>query len=207
MLKIILDKEANRINVWNNNYKKGTEIPCPLDDFPDLGFEYDFLTFSDNENASNYYMFQSDYAKDMVKDQVSTVINFFKAWEAPIGTPDNPSWVQQRENAYALLDMEFEYYTKSMHRATSTERASWQVQIEEAIKYTEDPEAFTPFIDALLLGRNNGESKSELVDKIKLNHELYTLAFPMALGKYQQARSLIRQATTPEDLAKIDWKY
>ena len=86
------------------------------------------------------------------------------------------------------------------------EMSSWDKQEVEARAWIADNTYQTPFIDALLIGRNiEGETKAILVDKIIAKADAYKTFYGQILGKLHAKQKLIEDATTLEELKTISW--
>ena len=85
------------------------------------------------------------------------------------------------------------------------EMASWDKQEVEARAWMIDNTYQTPFIDALLMGRNLNETKEILVEKIIIKADTYKAFYGQELGKLHAKQKLIEEATTLETLKAIEW--
>ena len=85
------------------------------------------------------------------------------------------------------------------------EMDSWTEQEVEARAWVLDNTTQTPFIDALLIGRNMGETKAILIDKIITKADAYKTFYGQELGKLHSKQKLIEEATTAEELKAIVW--
>jgi len=84
------------------------------------------------------------------------------------------------------------------------EMSSWKIQEEEAKVWTLDNIAHTPFIDGLLVSRDMGETKAELVAKILSKSEQFKVAYSSYLGFYHKTLKLIETTNTIEGLKAIE---
>jgi hypothetical protein len=80
------------------------------------------------------------------------------------------------------------------------EMVSWRKQEEESRAWNDDNSVATPMIDILLVERDRGETKQELVDKIIANADAYTALYAQRLGEYQKALKQLSEATTEEEI-------
>ena len=85
------------------------------------------------------------------------------------------------------------------------EMASWPKQEQQARAYLADQNAPTPLLDGLLVGRNLGETKAELAQKIVANADGYQVAYSTVLGKYQSLMKQLEAATTPAQVDALRW--
>ena len=87
----------------------------------------------------------------------------------------------------------------------SSEPVSYTKQETEARAWNNDNNTATPFIDNLLISRNLGETKQELVDKIIAKADAYQVFYASILGKFQALVKQIDAATTVDEVNKITW--
>ncbi|MDD3468234.1 MAG: hypothetical protein PHE67_13890, partial [Campylobacterales bacterium] len=90
--------------------------------------------------------------------------------------------------------------------AGATEQATWAKQEIEARAFVKDSMAETPLIDALLAARNiQGETKTDLCNKIIMKADAYAVAIGESLGIQQSKEKQAESATTLDDLDAITW--
>ena len=92
-----------------------------------------------------------------------------------------------------------------MGEVASFESASYTKQEIEARAWNSDNNTSTPFIDNLLISRNLGETKQELVDKIIAKADAYQVFYASMLGKFQALVKQIDAATTADEVNTITW--
>lgn len=85
------------------------------------------------------------------------------------------------------------------------EMSSWKLQEDEARAWVVDNNTMTPLIDALLIGRNLGENKEVLVDKIIAKADAYKVFYGGLLGKLHAKQKEIELASSLEALKVIVW--
>jgi hypothetical protein len=85
------------------------------------------------------------------------------------------------------------------------ERESWPIQLSEAAALAEDPQAPTPFLDALLLARGFGETKAELAAKVQAKNQAYSVLSASLTGKRHALERQVLAATTVGQVEAIVW--
>lgn len=85
----------------------------------------------------------------------------------------------------------------------SAEMASWTKQESEARAWVTDNNASTPIIDNLIIGRNMGENKADLVSKIIAKADAYAVAYAQLLGAYHAKQKAIEVATTVAEVEAV----
>lgn len=85
------------------------------------------------------------------------------------------------------------------------ERESWPVQLREAALLESDPQAVTPFLDALLVARGFGETKSELAAKVQAKNATYSALSAGLTGRRHALERQLTQATTLEAVRSVVW--
>lgn len=85
------------------------------------------------------------------------------------------------------------------------EMASWGKQEHEARAWDADNSAPTPMIDIMLVSRDAGESKEELVHKIIDKASAYQQTYADYLGRFHKVMRLVEEATTEEELKAISF--
>lgn len=85
------------------------------------------------------------------------------------------------------------------------ESASYTKQETEAKAWNADNSMATPFIDGLLVSRDLGETKQELVNKIIAHADAYAQFYTKQLGKFQRLVKEVDNATTVTDVESIMW--
>lgn len=154
-------------------------------------FSFEFTSMSYNEQNGDF----SIDGASMNDEQKQEVLNEINAFEVPF------EWV------YNLKDMQLrQAYTQAIRalvKEDELEIASWDKQESEARAWTIDNAVSTPFIDALLAGRNLGENKEELVTKIIKKADAYKTFYGQLLGKFHAKQKELEAATTIEELQNI----
>lgn len=85
----------------------------------------------------------------------------------------------------------------------ASEMASWTKQEQEARAWVADNAASTPVIDNLLIGRNMGETKAQLVAKIIAKADGYAVAYAQVLGMYHAKQKALEACTTVEQVIAL----
>lgn len=108
-----------------------------------------------------------------------------------MGTDEDPDYgspniEQIKEQLLTKAKQDFELGIKELiGEVPYIEITSWDKQEQEARSLLADSAATTPFIDALLIGRNLGETREELAGKIVANADAYAIGAAQLLGEYQ----------------------
>jgi len=110
-----------------------------------------------------------------------------------------------RTNKKKELENSFNEKASLMTTALPHEMASWDKQENQARAWNNDNTVVTPIIDELLIARNFGETKQDLVNKIIGNADAYEVVYGQILGKYQNLISQVDGATTIADVEAIIW--
>ncbi|MDD3463285.1 MAG: hypothetical protein PHW07_06545 [Sulfurospirillaceae bacterium] len=113
-----------------------------------------------------------------------------------------------KKNKLIKLTQDFSVFIKSIiGEAPVSEISSWNVQEKEARAWVLDTEIQTPFIDALLTGRNiEGETKESLINIIITKADNYKAFYGQQLGRLHVKQKLIENATSVEELKFITWE-
>lgn len=170
----------------------------------EFGYFSDMLTskptFSFAFTSMSYNEQNGDFSIDgtlMSDEQKQEVLNEINAFEVPF------EWV------VSLKDMQLrQAYTQAIRtvvKEDGLEIASWDKQESEARAWTMDNATSTPLIDALLVGRNLGESKELFVNKIITKADAYKGFYGQILGKLHAKQKELSSATTIEALKAIAW--
>lgn len=156
-------------------------------------FSFAFVSMSYNEQNGDF----SIDGVSMSDEQKQEVQNEINAFEVPF------TWV------YGLKDMQLKQaYTQAIRnivKEDNFEIASWDKQESEARAWIVDNTIATPLIDALLIGRNLGESRAELVTKIISKADAYKAFYGQILGKLHAKQKLLEASKTIEELKTIEW--
>ena len=99
----------------------------------------------------------------------------------------------------------YQQEVKALTDAQAYELSSFVKQENEARAWLANNTVNTPFIDGLLIARDLGETKAELVDKVILNADAYATAYSQILGKFQKISKKIALATTKDELSMLVW--
>lgn len=178
----------------NGAFQVMTEFGCFSDTLvskPTFSFEFTSMSYNEQNN---------DFSIDgtpMSEEHKQEVLGEINAFEVPF------TWV------YGLKDMQLKQaYTqaiRSVVKEDGLEIASWDKQESEARAWSTDNTALTPLIDALLIGRNLGESKEEFINKIITKADAYKTFYGQVLGKLHAKQKELSSATTIEELKAIVW--
>lgn len=134
----------------------------------------------------------------MSVEQKAEVLAFIQAVEPPL---DWHKAMKKRE-----IDLAYEQTKLTISGPVDpAEMTTWTKQEAEARAYIIDPTTFTPIMDGLLVGRNLGESKLELAQKIIKNADAYTSVFSYTLGRYQARLKELDKATTVFTVEEVRW--
>jgi hypothetical protein len=85
------------------------------------------------------------------------------------------------------------------------ERESWPIQLSEAAALAEDPQAVTPFLDALLVARGFGETKSEPAAKVQAKNLAYSTLSASLTGKRHKLERQVLTAEMVEQVQATIW--
>lgn len=97
-----------------------------------------------------------------------------------------------------------DYLDKILDECPLYETISWDKQESEARSFLADSNAVTPYIDTLIVSRDKGETKEELVNKIVSNADAYTALHANALGEYQSKLVQVNEFTATVDTVTKD---
>lgn len=86
-----------------------------------------------------------------------------------------------------------------------SERLSWPVQLREALEWEANQQTETPFLDILLVDRGFGETKSELVEKVKAKSEAYMCLSATLSAKRHRLERAIESADSAEAVEALAW--
>jgi len=156
-------------------------------------FSFDFTSMSYNEQNSDFSI-DGVAMSDEQKLEVFTAINnvpvpfaFYKA-------------VKTQE-----INGQYNQTLRALTTANSYEAVSWTKQETQARAWIVDNNTVTPIIDALLVSRNMGETKEELITKIIAKADAYETLYGQILGKFHNKEKALENATTLEELKAIVW--
>lgn len=108
---------------------------------------------------------------------------------------------EAKSKKLSIFSTQYESAVKAMIGDTDTsEMASWTKQESEARAWIADNTALTPVIDNLLIGRNMGETKAQLVAKIIAKADGYAVAYSQVLGQYHAKQKSIEACATVEEV-------
>lgn len=152
------------------------------------------------DNDGEVYEYESDGSQDhLIGDKVAMTA-------AEIEAHINPPKTLNEVKAIKLSTIKT-YYENAVRTMTGNtdpaEMASWTKQEQEARAWIADNTAITPIIDNLIIGRDMGESKADLVAKIIAKADAYAVAYAQVLGAYHAKQKAIEVATTVEEVEAI----
>lgn len=129
--------------------------------------------------------------------------NAYSVWDE-----ESWEWVDSFEIIKSIRSYEIQSGYQSSVRAMAgnadtAEMASWTKQEAEARAWAADNNAVTTIIDNLLIGRNMGESKADLVAKIITKADAYAVAYAQVLGQYHAKQKALAGATTVEEVLAL----
>lgn len=205
MEKIHLNYDGNQNNgiIFNDKYPNGA-MYLGLEFKPNLSFEYDSMQYSEVFDALDYVELNGE-KRVMTDEEAAEVKSIAISWVQPLGQEGNPTVEQARIFKMNELNNAFSSSVIGITSALVHEMVSWQKQEDEARAYVLDNTATTPFIDALMITRNLGETKAELVAKIIANADAYGTAYAVLLGKFHNLTKAVELATTSAELEAIGW--
>ena len=156
-------------------------------------FSFEFTSMSYNEQNGDF----SIDGATMSDEQKLEVLGEINAFNVPF------EWVVN------LKDMQLrQAYTQAIRtvvKEDGLEIASWDKQESEARAWTMDSTTSTPLIDALLVGRNLGESKEEFINKIITKADAYKVFYGQILGKLHAKQKELEVSKTIEAIKAIVW--
>lgn len=158
---------------------------------PILSFDFEVLTYSEQHNL---YIIDGIQMNDLQK---SEVLNFITTYELPFDFYVNGKKYE--------ITTQYIKDVQKLTTATDYELASWTKQETQARAWIVDNATVTPIIDALLLTRNMGETKEELINKIIAKSDAYETLYGAILGKFHNREKALEVATTLEELKAISW--
>ena len=111
--------------------------------------------------------------------------------------------LQAQTAAFAALANQYDTRVQALAAGYSQyERESWPVQTAEAMAYTADPQAVTPWLDAASAAR--GIDKAELATRVIAMDTAYRQIHGALTGHRQKLWDQIAAAQVPDDIAAID---
>lgn len=133
----------------------------------------------------------------------------YKRWLSEGNTPepeftDAELLMNAKEAKSNTIRQAYENALRAMTGNTDpAEMASWTKQEQEARAWIVNNAVVTPIIDNLIIGRAMGESKADLVVKIIIKADAYTVAYAQVLGAYHAKQKAIEVATTVIEVEAI----
>lgn len=111
---------------------------------------------------------------------------------------------EKKDSKRSTIKTDYENAVKAMTGNTDpAEMASWTKQEQEARAWIADNAVITPIIDNLIIGRAMGDSKADLVVKIIIKADAYTVAYAQVLGAYHAKQKAIEVAKTVAEVEAI----
>lgn len=156
-------------------------------------FSFSFTNMSYNEQNGDF----SIDGIHMSESQKQEVLNEINAFVVPFVWFKNIKTME--------ITASYQQQVKALTNAQADEVSSFTKQENEARAWLANNTVNTPFIDGLLVARDLGETKAELVDKIILNADAYATAYSRILGKFQKISKKIAAATTKDELSMLVW--
>lgn len=156
-------------------------------------FSFDFTSMSYNEQNNDFSIDgvpMSDEQKLEVLDAIVSVQVPFAFYKAVKTQEINGKYTQE---------------LRALTTANSYEAVSWAKQEAQSRAWIVDNSTVTPIIDALLLTRNMGETKEELINKIIAKADAYETLYGQILGKFHNREKALENAMTLEELKVIVW--
>lgn len=156
-------------------------------------FSFEFTNMSYNEQNNDFSIDgipMSDKQKQEVLNTIVSVqvpFSFYKA-------------VKTQE-----INDKYQQELRTLTTANSYEAVSWTKQEVQARAWVTDNSINTPFVDALLVARNMGETKEEFVNKIIAKADVYETLYGQILGKFHNREKALDSASTLEELKAIAW--
>lgn len=190
--KLIWNGDKNSGYIENQIYPEGLQITDPYMKPVIEGYDYESVNF--DEETEVYTITIAGETSEITIEQEHEIIMACVTW-VPITFADDVA--QCKLNIEAIFNTRIAIVTEN---ATPEEIASWDKQEAEARAWLADDTASTIMIDILLVQRDNGETKAELVDKIILKADTYLAAYATDLGTLQRGIKRAEAATTKADL-------
>lgn len=188
--------------IVNDIYPKGYVFEDPLLKPILANTAYESLIY--DELTNTYTLIINSVETDMTAAQKIEVLNACSGWVDTTYIYEELAFDIHVKNKKTALKAFFNTSVEQMvPNVTAHEMASWRKQEEEARAWVVDTTAPTPMIDILLVARDLGEAKVELVDKIILNADANLEIYSEYLGRFQKAIRLVDAATTKEELQAI----
>lgn len=142
---------------------------------------------------------------------------WYQSWEFRDFTPEEleSKLVNAKKQKLAEINREYQLQVDPIISGyPNPEPLSWATQNLEADAYIAWAEAddgstapYTPVLDAILLGRNEGggtETMGELCDAVKRNAALFIQA-QVLTGRRQRLTKQVEEATTLDDVDSVAW--
>ena len=158
---------------------------------PSLSFDFEVLTYSEQHDL---YVIDGIQMNNLQKIEV---LNFITTYKLPFDFYANGK-------KYEITTKYMEEVQK-LTTATDYELASWAKQEAQSRAWIVDNSTVTPIIDALLLTRNMGETKEELINKIIAKADAYETLYGQILGKFHNREKALDSASTLEELNAVVW--
>lgn len=156
-------------------------------------FSFEFTSMSYNEQNNDFSIdgvAMSDEQKLEVLIAINNVVVPFAFYKAVKTQEINGQYAQE---------------LRALTTANSYEAVSWAKQEAQSRAWIVDNATVTPIIDALLLTRNMGETKEELITKIITKADAYETLYGQILGKFHNREKALEVATTLKELKAIVW--
>ncbi|WCD44169.1 hypothetical protein Lumi_030 [Xylophilus phage Lumi] len=124
-----------------------------------------------------------------------------------IGAPtEEETLANSQAKALAALTADYVAAMKTLSGVYSNaEQKTWRAQVDEALAYTSDASAPTPWIDQAIAG--NGRDKAEYAAAILGNNTMFTEESGRLTGILQGARGKIQEATDPAEVVAVTWNF
>lgn len=133
----------------------------------------------------------------------------YVAWSEEGNSPqpaNSPGIHAEKESALFRINHAYESeFTEIKSQYPDAERESWPVQLGESSALLSDPQASTPFLDALLVARGFSETKAGLAAKVQAKHQAYSAISAALTGKRHALERQILEASTVEEIQSISW--
>lgn len=194
----------NTIYIQNDRYSNGV-AHFGTNRHPNIGVEYEYLQYCDNMLHDSFWVDTNNLRQSFNDSQINILDEIVSSWEQELGQEGNPTLKQAREFKLGELNNSFNLSVAKITTALPHEMTSWRKQEEQARAYLVDNTVATPFIDVLMVTRNFGETKDELVAKIIANADEYDIAYASLLGKFQNLSKAIDYCTTVKEVEAISW--
>lgn len=208
---VSLNWDMRNINgiIVNERYKNGVLFSGSALKPKLQGINYSQFLYQEARNIYKIALVGDTGYRNMTDTEKSVVREVAVSWVQEEGQEGNPNPDQLALLKVGQLKTEYKLSAaEGKDLVDEYEPISWEKQEREARAFLLDEEAFTPTLDALLLGRAIvGETKIKYVNSIITKADIYT-SHLRNLGKLQGLLKRVELARFNQDkseLASINW--